>query len=960
MTVDNGVYSITNLLQVYQTLDSILEDVQRIQSNLMRTIGYWRPSFSSFYDYFFWEPLKPTKPIHLTLSDQSLSLSVPLNPLQQVAIQTIWIQHGKKDVISNTLPLLSVSLDSSHVCIDSESYSIAFSSLLLHLLSDEYPALSLNSFTSHLVLHTADQFQSTSPSDSTLITSTPVSLPPSITGHMDLKSLSAGLDYLTLSVLFDHFPSLPLSSSSSTPLLRISLMIDTVCCVAKHPIGMNANLSVAKLDLLLSPDWKAECMVLSLYILRDDECLVMCEGTDMGFSCMESYAPSDHSNLTIHINYAILDAIPSSFTTSFASSSSSISSFSSLFTYFSRLDIHFELPPEIGITFSFDNVSFLSLSQFTIDSLTISLFRINLPPFRFFLSNFISLSFEDGISIQIQSIHSLLSAASLCSLYSLFNQLSSSLFRFTVEKQIQSLLSGSQPSSFSLPPHFALCIHSISLKYRAIHPSANQVQRIACVCVFTNLSLSDQDFLLDWIDVGVTNDETAASELVTSPFPHVSRSESNSSYHPIISIPSISLTFSSSVYFSISSVLAVISSQNLAILILILRDLQTLHVREPLCFAVHPQDLTLHILQSTYHRLKELRWKREAITRTVSCPSILNLPQMYRPTHFSQTEDMIVGIDERQRVEALLNKMVSALSWSNRLPHELKCCLHSLVLQLDDGEAECDLNDFIFQMISSDGSIHVDMTLELLQITASQSTMDNPLSLSPFTLGTSSLESLPPSLHITVNMETGRLVTVHSVVISVAPLRLQFSIPALKSLITFFEAANYRVLPMRRFTQSPILTPIRLKYLRVNAIQVYCALTPTPQAEYALIPFTLNSITLRERVCSLKHILILLRRRLLTDLFSQTSQHVTQASVVVANAMGFSGLVSLLRKPIQLPRHLSQRRKEKEKKKLIHNFLGRKAHIIRHPREDNDVLTCEEESIPGFSNPLFDALRQND
>ena len=166
--------------------------------------------------------------------------------------------------------------------------------------------------------------------------------------------------------------------------------------------------------------------------------------------------------------------------------------------------------------------------------------------------------------------------------------------------------------------------------------------------------------------------------------------------------------------------------------------------------------------------------------------------------------------------------------------------------------------------------------------------------------------------------------------------------------------------PMKRVSQSPFLTPIRLKYLRVNSIQVYCALTPTPQAEYALIPFTLNSITLRERVCSLKHILILLRRRLLTDLFSQTSQHVAEASVVVANAMGFSGFVSLLRKPIQLPSHLSQRRKEKERKKLIRSLLGRKAHNIQHIREDNDVLTCGEEATPGFNNPLFDALRQSD
>lgn len=963
--IEDTKCTISDPSQGYMILTLIMNDIRETHSILLNTLGYWRPSFSSFYEYFYWEPLKPEKPVQITLSNQSSSLFVPLSPLQQIAMNTIWKQHGIQETVTNSLHLLTISLDYSRICLNPQSFSISFSSLIVHLLRDEYPTLTLQSFTSLLFLHSSNRSLPSPPADpsgqSTQLTVSPSSSPsispsspsssPSITGRMDLKKMSAGLDYLTLTLFMDHLPSIPLSSSSN-PSFNIAFMVEDVCCVGKHPTGLNANLNIARLSLLLSPEWTVECIALSLHVLREDECLIVCEGSDLGISAIESLLPSDNSILTIQMKWSILDMIPSS-------SLLSYSSFLSFYFYLSRIDFQFEFQVA-GLCFCFEHISLLSLTHFNIETLTVSLYRANLPPFHFLLVNSTSISLEDGFSILIQSIHSLLSAASLCSLYSLFNQLSSFVFRFTVERQVQNLLLSTPHSSFALPSRFSLHIHSLSLKYRALHPSANQVQRIACVCVLTNLSLSEHDISLEWIDVGVTDNETAASQLITSPFSHVSQTESISLYHPIISIPSISLTWLSSVQFSISSILGVVSSQNLAIMILILRDLQSLHVKQPLHFIVHPQDLTLHILKSTYHRLKELRWRRETVTRTASFPFIMNCPQMYRPTHFSQTDDELIGTDERQRVEALLRKMVNAMTYANRMPREVECSLHTLVLQLDDGEAECRLNDLLLHISTMESTVHADITLESLIMTASQSTMENPLSLSPFTLGTSSLESFPPILHITLNLTTGRLLTLHSVVISVAPLRLQFSIPALKSLISFFEAANYKTLPTRRFTQSPALIPIRLQYLRVNAIQVYCALTPTPQADYSLIPFTLNSITLRERICSVKHIFILLRRRLLTDLFSQTSQHVAQASAVVANAMGFSGLVSLLRKPIQLPRHLSQQRKEKEKKKLIRQFLGRKAHIINHQREDNDVLTCEEESIPGFSNPLFEALRQND
>ena len=99
-----------------------------------------------------------------------------------------------------------------------------------------------------------------------------------------------------------------------------------------------------------------------------------------------------------------------------------------------------------------------------------------------------------------------------------------------------------------------------------------------------------------------------------------------------------------------------------------------------------------------------------------------------------------------------------------------------------------------------------------------------------------------------------------------------------------------------------------------------------------------------------------LKMKLLAELLAQVSQNVTQASVVVADAMGCSRLPSWLRKPIQIPKRLSARHKEKKRRRQIRLLLGEGASFQEYSREDGSVLVCEEKRRPGFANPQFASL----
>ena len=99
-----------------------------------------------------------------------------------------------------------------------------------------------------------------------------------------------------------------------------------------------------------------------------------------------------------------------------------------------------------------------------------------------------------------------------------------------------------------------------------------------------------------------------------------------------------------------------------------------------------------------------------------------------------------------------------------------------------------------------------------------------------------------------------------------------------------------------------------------------------------------------------------LKLRFLGELLAQVSQNVTQTSVLVADAMGCSRLPSWLRKPIQIPKKLSERHRERRRRKQIRLLLGEGASFQEHSREEGNVLVCEEKRRPGFSNPQFDSL----
>ena len=96
---------------------------------------------------------------------------------------------------------------------------------------------------------------------------------------------------------------------------------------------------------------------------------------------------------------------------------------------------------------------------------------------------------------------------------------------------------------------------------------------------------------------------------------------------------------------------------------------------------------------------------------------------------------------------------------------------------------------------------------------------------------------------------------------------------------------------------------------------------------------------------------------LIADLLSQATQHVSQASAVMANAMGFSGIVSLLRKPIPVPSLVSEKRIKKQRSKKIRLLLGRKVHDSPIPSHSGSTPICTETQQETFVNRRFEELQ---
>lgn len=454
----------------------------------------------------------------------------------------------------------------------------------------------------------------------------------------------------------------------------------------------------------------------------------------------------------------------------------------------------------------------------------------------------------------------------------------------------------------------------------------------------------------------------------------------------------------------IPSITVLLERQTISILIQIVDDMQSIRVQQSVHFPIRAQDLNYFILQSTYYRLQEVRWNHYSssnLHKTNSFPLVSkevgssypirsssdgvgSIKRRDRPfdrnnhDYYSKMDyqHQYQYRDEQQRIESLLRKMMAALHPTLLfIPPQCTMILQSIVLQLVNGEqmiTDCRVEQVYVHYTSDYPILQVYTTIERVEMVALHPTSNNPLTLFPFEgNGKEQMLSPQPLIQVTINLEVGALITLHSVVLSVAPLRLQFSISALRALIDFFNPSNSRSSSFHpsssphsssNTSSNPYSSSsIRLIHLRLNPIRVYCALCPTTQVEYALIPFTLHPITLRERICSVKHIFKLLQGKLLMDLLSKSSQHWNQASAVVANAMGYSKLVSLLRRPIQLPGQLLKHRKKREEEKRIQQLLGKRAHLV-NPKacvcEEWDVLQCTEESIPSFSNPLFDQLLQ--
>ena len=90
----------------------ITEEVHQIVSLLQSSVGFYRPSFAQFYQFFYWEP--PASHLPLNLSIQSLNVAVNriLSPIESVLLRKQLQQSETPQIISQSIRLAVLSCGS--------------------------------------------------------------------------------------------------------------------------------------------------------------------------------------------------------------------------------------------------------------------------------------------------------------------------------------------------------------------------------------------------------------------------------------------------------------------------------------------------------------------------------------------------------------------------------------------------------------------------------------------------------------------------------------------------------------------------------------------------------------------------------------------------------------------------------------------------------------------------------
>ena len=1007
-------------LEAFSTIVNTILDISHdITKQLSSIIGCYRPSFAQFYDYFYWHPLKIINTNHLSFYSFTLSLQFALSPLQLVGITTIWKQQRDWDqfeqcswVKKNDLQLATIAFNALTLTMKSPQwschyYEIIAAELEMYILNEQDPLLSVD--TIHSAIQISNQPFS---NQSTNIQST----------HMQFYTHCIRMDgnSLDISLLVDHLQ--PFISSFS----RKGIIMDNwICSVHMHELIcvwrltsiLNADLHV----MGLTYQWKKSLFDCSLEylngrIVQQQECLLDFNTYMLVVSQFNVYSETDNqSTLFLCLSDAFLNYLSSmqfhSIATTSVNSSILSTILQSIFTRIHQISIQLRVlgcTPLMNMFVILEDVE-MKPSTVHCKGISIGVQSMERNPWQIVTIQDISLVITKKVTIHITNIEFLITPPIIRLVLQMYDGLESILFRMTTEKKVQTCIQRNYSATNQdfILPSLEIRVIAGSIEFQSECKCHQQVQKVALLFLVEGTVLTDQYYFSKHLTISILqehrdNMESKMNTLENQPI----------SVNTIATIPSIFCTKQSivqphsDVFFSISNdsspsdqwtiVIPLISitlgQEQITSLMQIINDLQSIQPWKSIHFPINSQDVNLAILQPTYHRLLELRWKRvrcNDICKSAPSPSLIVQSSSFSPGHVRGMErthsigyetkyskfnekgdrDGDIEKEERKRIEALLRKMISARHppTNNRSSLWL-LIIQSLELKLMTGDEvmmESQLGNMQLQWVKKYPCFQTYATIDTMMMIILHPDYNNPFSLTPFEWNREAVPlSHQPLVQMNVKLELSSLITIPSIVISIAPVRLQFSIPALRSLVDFFNAVPIKPNQVDSScisSSNPLLTSMYLLYFRLNPIRVYCALSPTSQAEYELIPFTLHPITLRKRFCTVKHIFKLVQGKLLVDLLTKSSQNWNQASAVVASAMGFSRLVSLLRSPIQLPKQLLRKQEEREKEKRIQQLLGSTAHLVyneQNEREEYDILECSEERNPSFSNPLFDRLRQ--
>ena len=905
-------------IYVMPPTSAIEEMIRRIETStqlLQKSTGFYRPSFPRFYNFFYWQSPDPSEEVMLTTKAIALHYVVALSPLERVLLSKLGkILEWREDNLNHWLkqsfhPLIQAQC--TEITVKScESSSVLASNVIQFLfLDDIYPSLQIR----------GAQIQIESSSNSV-----------DICGNVE--SIRGCPKLMKLQLVSDLLPKCSLKTARSQPKQAITAQFQVeIVDVSIHnpiisPVRIRSNHSIIQYS---SSSSSSSSLTISFDRIGVS---VQQEGILLFLAYLQhgkvTYSSSNlivSPSLTIKINvlpsiYSYLNPIPYypsvPFHLDFA-------------IQFASLDFTLQSNPLI-IQLIATEGAIESDKIYSLKQLQLNVSYPNNKPRTLALVKHVH-----GVSsiFEVDEIQAGISVGLVHSLVDLQSDLQPWIVHFIMEPRINRLLN---PSEQPIQPIDSFLIHvkTINAMYVSLHPDPQLVHQIGLICQISDFSLSSTT--LSW--------HNCAMSVKSSKSPFSMDSFSNLNSACILSIPSPSIQYMRSLLsLQIPQIESTISLSEMSMILGLLDEMSTPNRGH---FVAIPRKVDREQLLDTRNQWLQRKWSgqykdaNELLEVLNAMCKSLELQQMTFPEKVNMC---IESIDVQLNVE---NDVISKLNFT---------------------QLECEL------LVENNSLIHSTFLIDSTNLYFNHPTLDRPLKVQRFFLpveetnsskpeSNSAMPKLPaqeseflsPFLHVTLNIELGQLPRVSSVVVSISPLQLHFSIPALKSIASFFEDASISKHPR----PSPFAQAINLRYLRVNAIHVYCELfSSAVDVNYALIPFRLHPITLHDRICSIKQIFSSLRMHLIADLLSQATQHVSQASAVMANAMGFSGIVSLLRRPVPVPSLVSSKRKKKQRSKKIRLLLGKYVHDSPIPSHSESTPICTEVQQETFVNNRFEELQ---